>query len=120
MNVFSVCCVSGGSRLLDKVRDKFWVGVGIDGNVGVAAKGLYHVGQARPKFVLVRSIPRDANTASTSIIRTWDGDSSYNAAPGRDEKGKHRPRSKESHDSLPILTASSHGIRCLCPITVST
>ena len=39
-----------GAPLLDKVRAKLWVGVGVDGMFGVAAKGSYRIGQARPKY----------------------------------------------------------------------
>jgi hypothetical protein len=42
----------GGAPLLDKVRAKLWVFVGVDGVFGVASKGLHQVGHAGPKLVL--------------------------------------------------------------------
>ncbi len=76
---------------------------------GVAAKGLYHVGHGRPKYVL-----RAVNSPGCHLGVHIDHPNSgwrqrVKGRAGRDEKGKHRPRLKESHGSLPILTASSHG-----------
>jgi hypothetical protein len=41
-----------GAPLPDKVRANLWVVVDVDEIFGVAAKGLYRVGQARPSFEL--------------------------------------------------------------------
>jgi hypothetical protein len=98
--------------LLEKVRAKFRVVVGVDGSVGVAAKGVYRVGQARPRHAMgAVNSPRchlgvDINHPNSGWRQRVKG------RAGRDEKGKQRPRLKESQGCLPILTASSHGIRC--------
>jgi hypothetical protein len=98
-----------GAPLLEKVRPKLWVVVGVDGMFWVAAKGLYHVGHARPKYVL-----RAVNSLGCHLGVHIDHPNSgwrqrVKGRAGRDEKGKQRPRLKESHGFLPILTASSHG-----------
>jgi hypothetical protein len=118
--VSRVCCVSGEAPLLENVRPKLWVVVGVDGTFGVAAKGFYRVGHARPRLVM-GAVNSPGCHLSVDIDHPNSGwRQRVKGRAGRNEKGKHRPRLKESHGSLPILTASSHGILRLCPITFST